>query len=176
MRYTTVIDISEFPVVYRNMNARALYLHMALKSGWHDENRDQLAVSIRQLAAGVGLTVSATRHALAVLAKAQLIRADKEKKVWHVKKWHLDTPPSPRPRKNQAAAAAQAGDIGAQWDEQVRQWQDAVMKAVREMSREELQEWLCELEQGHSKRHHGAWLKPNERHIEWLKGIIKKKE
>lgn len=96
MRYTTIIDISEIPDIYRNINARLLYLHMCLRAGYHDDDRDICTCSIRSLAADCGLTFSATRHALAVLARAALI--EKFGNAWKVKKFLLSTPISARPR------------------------------------------------------------------------------
>lgn len=99
MRYTTLIDISELPSVYRNVNARLLYVHMALKAGYHDDDRDVLETSIRILAAQTGLTISAVRHALHVLEGVQLIR--KEGSAWIVKKWLPMQTTSPRPKATQ---------------------------------------------------------------------------
>ena len=85
MRYTTLIDISEIPALYRNVNARLLYLHLVLIAGYHDDDRDLADISIRRLAIDTGLTVSATRHALRMLQDAKLLsRADG---LWLVKKW-----------------------------------------------------------------------------------------
>lgn len=94
MRYTTVIDITEVPQVYRNPNARLVYLHLALKSGYHDDDRDLTDISIRRLAAAVGLTTSATRHAIAQLQTARLV--DRQGPVWHVKKWVVESNITPR--------------------------------------------------------------------------------
>lgn len=88
MRYTTIIDISEFPLLYRNPNIRLLYLHLCLKSGYHDYDRDILDISIRQLASDVGLTLSATRHALHILKTSSLISM--EGSTIRVKKWLMD--------------------------------------------------------------------------------------
>lgn len=99
MRYTTLIDISELPSVYRNINARLLYLHMSLRAGYHDDDRDVLETSIRILAAQTGLTISAVRHALRVLEGVQLIR--KEGSAWIIKKWLPMQTTSPRPRATQ---------------------------------------------------------------------------
>lgn len=85
MRYTTVIDISEVQEIYRNPAARLIYLHMSLRAGYHDVDRDLVTISIRRLSADVGVTVSAVRHALRQLERAQLIQ--KEGNVWRVKKW-----------------------------------------------------------------------------------------
>lgn len=85
MRYTTVIDISEIPEVYRNATARLVYLHLALKAGYHDNDRDLAAVSIRRLAMDVDVSVSAARHAIRQLEKAGLLKRDGSFLV--VKKW-----------------------------------------------------------------------------------------
>lgn len=85
MRYTTVIDISELPEVYRNMTARLIYMHMCLKAGYHDSDRDLVTLSIRRVSAEVGVTVSATRHALHLLEKSGLI--SREGQLWRIKKW-----------------------------------------------------------------------------------------
>lgn len=85
MRYTTVIDISEMPEVYRNTTARLIYVHMSLKAGYHDSDRDLVNVSIRRLSADVGVTVSATRHALHLLVRSGLLV--KEGQLWRIKKW-----------------------------------------------------------------------------------------
>lgn len=96
MRYTTIIDLSEYTSLYRNHNVRLVYLHMVLKSGWHDEDRDILDMSIRALAQGVGLSISSVRHALRQLEKSQLIV--RQGNVWSVRKWVLQETPTPRPR------------------------------------------------------------------------------
>lgn len=96
MRYTTIIDISEYPSIYHNPRARLVYLHLALKAGYHEEDRDICLLSIRRLAADVGLTISATRHALAVLERAQLI--ERFGISWRVRKFVLSTPIPPRAR------------------------------------------------------------------------------
>ena len=97
MRYTTIIDIAEIPTIYRNINARLLYVHMALKCGYHDNDRDILDTSIRNLAVSAGLTFSACRHALKVLEAAQLIK--REGDAWIVRKWMPAQTISPRPKK-----------------------------------------------------------------------------
>lgn len=96
MRYTTIIDISEFPTIYKNANARLVYLHLVLKSGYHDNNRDLVQMSLRRIAAEVGLTLSATRHAISQLEKAQLLT--RKDSIWFVSKFVLEKPISPRIR------------------------------------------------------------------------------
>lgn len=94
MRYTTIIDISQAPEVYRNQNVRLVYLHLVLKSGYHDHDRDLVRISIRSLAAQVGLTVAATRHALAVLTKWQLLT--RAGSYYQVRKWVSEQPVTSR--------------------------------------------------------------------------------
>lgn len=173
MRYTTVIDISENPYVYKNANARLLYLHMCLKSGWHDDDRDCLTVSVRKLAADVGITVSACRHALALLQKHKMLT--RTNGVWQLKKWIIDAPPTPRPRKGQVAKATETNKLHEELQKQQAEYQRKLMDAVRVSSREELEAWLAELESGKTLRHHGAQMNANAANIEWLKTIIKNK-
>lgn len=94
MRYTTIIDLSEFPAVYRNKNVRLVYLHLVLKSGYHDNDRDLIDISIRNLAWAVGLSVSATRHALHILELAKMIK--RAGPLWHVRKFVIEQEITPR--------------------------------------------------------------------------------
>lgn len=85
MRYTTIIDIAEFPSIYRNANVRLIYLHLCLKAGYHDNDRDICQTSFRSLAADTGLTVSACRHAVSTLETTGLL--ERKDGLWRVKKW-----------------------------------------------------------------------------------------
>lgn len=85
MRYTTVIDITEMPEIYRNMTARLIYMHLSLRAGYHDSDRDLVTLSIRRVAAEVGVTVSATRHALHLLERSGLLT--REGQTWRIRKW-----------------------------------------------------------------------------------------
>lgn len=108
MRYTTIIDISTSQVLYRSHNIRLVYLHLCLKAGYHDNDRDLVRISIRTLAADVGLTVGAVRHALEQLQKYRMIirRGD----LWQVAKWVNEQPITTRAKtaKQQAAISQQA--------------------------------------------------------------------
>lgn len=108
MRYTTIIDISTSQVLYRSHNIRLVYLHLCLKAGYHDNDRDLVRISIRTLAADVGLTVGAVRHALEQLQKYQMLtrRGD----LWQVAKWVNEQPITTRSKtvKQQAVIAQQA--------------------------------------------------------------------
>ena len=88
MRYTPIIDISENKTLYQNINVRLVYLHLVLKSGYHDYNRDMITISLRQLSTEVGITLGAVRHALDILTKAKMIY--KKDNVYHVRKWIVE--------------------------------------------------------------------------------------
>ena len=105
MRYTTIIDIREFPQIYRNDHAKIVYLHLVLISGYHDEDRDQTPISIRQICYDTGLSLSAVRHSLKVLISAGLL--SRSGITWTVKKFVLDKPISPRIRSEKKRSAAE---------------------------------------------------------------------
>lgn len=179
MRYTTLIDISELPQIYRNVNARLLYLHLVLKSGYHNDDRDLARISLRALASSVGLTLSATRHALHILGEAGLVA--KEGDALRVRKWFVAEPPTPRTQRNTAKASAvglQDGRpqevIDAERAAARQAYQARVLKSVRECSPEELRAWRSELQEGRQLKHHGEYLYPNKANIEWLEQIIER--
>lgn len=171
MRYTTIIDIRENRAIYRNQNARLIYLHLVLASGYHDTDRDIVDISLRALAEQTGITLSATRHALTQLESAGLLERTSDRK-YHVKKWILDEPPTPRPRKAQAATVKSEGQIGKRWESEIEDYRQKVLSAIRASSRDELTEWLQELEEGRRKNHHGVYISPNTANIEWLRKIV----
>lgn len=105
MRYTTIIDIREFPQIYRNDHVKLVYLHLVLISGYHDEDRDQTTISIRQICYNTGLSLSAVRHSLKVLISAGLL--SRSGITWTVKKFILDKPISPRIKSEKRRTAAE---------------------------------------------------------------------
>ena len=104
MRYTTVIDVTEIADVWQNPNITRLYFFMALKCGYHDDDRDILRISLRNLASQASLTLSATRHALKVLETAKLVAHEKE--AWRVTKFVLDKKPTSRTQKTTTTMSA----------------------------------------------------------------------
>lgn len=115
MRYTTLIDITEDAALYRNQHVRLLYLHMALKAGYHPDDLDVVRCSLRGLASAVGLTLSATRHALGQLEAAHLI--ERAEGGFMVKKWLQPAEPAKRGRSvatSEAKAIEQADQERAQ--------------------------------------------------------------
>lgn len=105
MRYTTIIDISGMRSLYQNQNVRLVYLHLVLKSGYHDSDRDLYDCSIRELAWEVGMTVAAVRHALSVLERAGLVQ--REGLLFRVKKWLIEESITPRPKTEKAKKASE---------------------------------------------------------------------
>lgn len=172
MRYTTIIDITEVPGIYRNKNARLVYLHLVLRSGYHDSDRDLIDISIRTLAIAVGLSVSATRHALACLERDKLISRDGTS--WRILKWVVAELPTPRRQPKNAKAAAEANDLGARYEKELEERRQKVYNAVRMCSKEQLETWLKELEEGRSLRHYGATISPSQDNINWLRNVIKR--
>lgn len=170
MRYTTLIDISELPDVYHNKNARLLYMHMVLKSGYHDQDRDLLAMSIRRLASDAGLTLSATRFALAQLEQVGLLK--KEAGSWRVKKWIVQEIPTPRTQKTTDRSSNSMTAQIKKEKEEAERFRQALYKVVRSMNKEQLQAWLQELEEGKSRVHDGVRLQPNLNNRLWLQKVI----
>lgn len=106
MRYTTIIDITEQPDVYRNLAARLLYLHLVLRSGYHDDDRDTIGTSIRRISMDTGITVSAARHALRLLETAGLV--SRKGPRWQVVKWVMTKEITARPKQGARAREAEA--------------------------------------------------------------------
>ena len=104
MRYTTIIDISEYPKLYRNANIRLVYLHLVLKAGYHDIDRDVIDLSPRRIARETGLTYAAVRHAMEVLRTVGLVTMDGT--VQRVRKYVTQLPITPRPKTEAAQTAA----------------------------------------------------------------------
>lgn len=109
MRYTTIIDIREYPALYRNPATRLVYLHLVLVAGYHDHDRDLASTSVRRLAKEVGVTISAVRHALDLLIKYQLLV--KEGPLYKVRKFVVQ---SPITKRAQTARQMKAAEVRAQ--------------------------------------------------------------
>lgn len=117
MRYTTIIDISQTPDLYRSDSVRLLYLHLCMRCGYHDDDKGLVRQSIRAMAADTGLTISAVRHAMRVLEKWSLLKRHRGK--LYVRNWCEEQPittPAKRARKSrqqqqlETAAAIQRED------------------------------------------------------------------
>lgn len=121
MRYTTIIDITEFPALYRNPATRLVYLHLCLRSGYHDYDRDFCSLSIRRIAYETGLTIAAVRNALEQLSKFQMIA--RRGQLTKVRKFIIEQPISRRAKSKKQA------DQDKQRQE--RQQEEAAAAAVR---------------------------------------------
>lgn len=139
MRYTTIIDITEFPDLWRNANASRIYVYMTLRSGYHDDDRDMLRLSLRRLAMETGCSLAATRHALRILEQHKLLQKVGDK--WRVTKFVLEKKPSPRTQKNTASA----DDKTARMMDEQRAAEELALKKryyLQQASVEELSELL----------------------------------
>ena len=96
MRYTTIIDMTATPELYKCVNARLVYLHLCLISGYHDYDRDIAHIGLRTLAEHVGITFSAVRHAVKLLERYHYI--ERNTLGWKVTKWLPSDQPTPRPK------------------------------------------------------------------------------
>ena len=173
MRYTTVIDISEIPRVYKSVSTRILYFHLAIKAGYHEDDRDLISISIRRMASDSGLTVSAVRHALGVLESAGLL-----KRVPHgylVTKWLMPEKVPARPKSSPAQADARTSELLRKADAELEAYRRKVETVVRQCTVEELKEWAQELDQGRSLRHHGVQINANKKNVEWLNQVISRR-
>lgn len=130
MRYTTLIDIRDQPAVYRNINCRLVYMHLALRAGYHDNDRDVCNVSLRQLAREVGITLSACRHALSVLDRAKLVA--RQGTLLIVRKWTIEGPITPRAKTAKQQKQQQAADQAAAIQEQRRRHRQASEEQYRQ--------------------------------------------
>lgn len=136
MRYTTIIDISEFPTLYRSESVRLIYLHLVLRAGYHDHDRDLCGLSLRRIVQETGLTISAVRCSIKRLTAAQLI--ERQGTLWKVKKYLLDQPITPRPKTEAQAKRRQAEDIQEQINEEHRReiaLQDERRKRLRQQGK-----------------------------------------
>ena len=129
MRYTTIIDITEYPVVYKNHNVQLVYLYLCLKSGYHDHDRDLIEISIRGLAANVRLSIAATRHALDVLQRYKLL--SRQGSLWLVKKWVVQESISARPKTARQQRAAE-NEARRQMEREAAERQEQVERIKRE--------------------------------------------
>lgn len=138
MRYTTILDIREFPSVWRSVAARQLYVYMCLAAGYEDYNRDELRESIRQLADHSGLTLSACRHALELLQKSRLVV--RREKLWKVAKWIQAPTISPRElNKRMSKQQAQEQAIAREREEKNREREAAI--AAQKAGAVSYEEW-----------------------------------
>lgn len=125
MRYTTIIDVSEMAWYNTNVNARLVYLHLALRAGYHEDNQDLVYTSLRRLAMELHLSVSATRYALATLRASGLVTP--EGKALRVAKFVQPIIAAKRAAKQLVATTKEAESLG----EAKRRIQDELSKLRR---------------------------------------------
>lgn len=135
MRYTTIIDITDIPQVYNNINATRIYLHLCLTCGFTADDLDTIRISYRQLAAQLSMTLSAVRHSLSLLIRYHLITI--EDNIITVRKYLPKAEYKDRPKTQQEYK-----------DEQYRK----KVKADFEMSMEEAKNFEEEQENENQRR------------------------
>lgn len=167
-----MIDITDIPSVYRNINARLLYWHLCCIAGYHDDDRDVITKSTRHIALDVGISYSAFQHAIKQLEHAGLVSRQNKKLM--VRKWIAAEVPTPRRQAPKGTDKEYLNKLKEQEEQQIKEWQQKVIKAVRSSTKEELITWLDELKNGRERRHNGASLRPTERNIQWLESVIKR--
>lgn len=129
MRYTTIIDISTIPQVYGNITTRCLYFHMCLKCGYTDEDRDLYTTSLRNTANELGVTLSALRNSLSILAKVGLIEPCKN--GYKVKKYLTKVSITPRAKTEAEEKKREAKAVEIEEQEKRRQEYDDNVKRIR---------------------------------------------
>lgn len=174
MRYTTIIDISEMRAIWTNHNTTRLYLYLCLKCGYRDDDRDQIDASLHRMEADTGLTFSAVRNAIRQLTKAGLLTREDEH--WRVKKWHMQAAASPRPRQKQAKEASAAADMVRLQEQQREEHRRAIAAAVQACTAEELRDWIAELKENRSLRHHGTYMPATKAMIAWAEEQLEHKQ
>lgn len=167
-----MIDITDIPSVYRNINARLLYWHLCCIAGYHDDDRDVITKSTRRIAQDVGISYSAFQHAIQQLEHAGLVSRSEKKLM--VRKWIAAEVPTPRRQAPKGTDTASITKLMDRQEEEIKQWQQKVIAAVRSSSKEELITWLDELKNGRERRHNGVSMRPTERNIVWLTQVIKR--
>jgi len=127
------------------MNVRLLYIHLVLKAGYHDDDRDVVSLSLRSMAADTGLSFSATRHAIKVLQKYNLATIVNGRLT--VRKWVSPAPISKRPTGKGVGTITQQSaeptrptedEWRIQRGESLRRMVDAVTKNPRSLMRQAL--------------------------------------
>lgn len=73
MRYTTILDIRDWGMLYKSKNLRLIWLHLTLSASHEGASKGYYIGTQRQLAEDVGMTPGECRHALNLLEKAGLI-------------------------------------------------------------------------------------------------------
>lgn len=162
------------PDLYRNLNTRAVYLHLVLKSGYHDEDRDKSKLSIRRLAAETGLTVSAVRNAFQQLEKAAMIERSSDGTTT-VRKWILEPKPTARTKATTSVGGSDYDKRMEEYERERKERLNVLLQVLEDMSLDDVKQWQKELSEGTSRRHHGQQINATTDNVKWLQKWIDKK-
>lgn len=104
MRYTTILDLRDLPILYKNANVVRVYYHLVLIAGYEDRNKDWARISFRRLAAEMDITLSAAIHAIKMLERYKIIT--RKQGYIYVRKWLPE--PTITKRQNQNVGSVDA--------------------------------------------------------------------
>lgn len=151
MRYTTVIDLTEFPELWQNPNVVRLYYFLAMKCGYHDDDRDVIHISLRILAGQTNLTLSAVRHALKVLRLNGLVVVEND--CFRVLKFVLERKVTSRTQKNTSATFSVVSDEmrmqEMKREEDKRKYEESIKKKnefIKSLTLDELANVIAKIE------------------------------
>lgn len=150
MRYTTIIDITDIPQVYNNINATRVYLHLCLTCGYTADDMDTLRISYRQLSAHLNMTLSAVRYSLSLLLRYHLITI--EDNIITVRKYLPKAEYKDRPKTQQEFK-------DSQYRKKVKEEFEQSMKEAKNFEAEEEQEQQRRQQQVEAFRQHYRAMK-----------------
>lgn len=179
MRYTTIIDISEYRDLYRNIHVRLVYLHMCLKAGYHDSDRDWVKVSVRSLAADVGISVGAVRHALQQLVKYKLIAP--KSGLYYVRKFIVEQPITARAATAKQAKQQRSVQARADEQQQLDKQLDQQRRQRKQLEQQGKSPWMAYYEYKQQQAAAGdqeaaQWVAANKAEYERQRQVIANKE
>lgn len=168
-----MIDITEYPQVWRSESATRLYVLLTLKCGYHDDDRDQIRLSLHTMEAETGLTFSAVRHAIKTLMKAGLLV--KEENGFRVVKWCAEKKITERSRKTGSAVTEESQAAVREAEQNRERLRRSRAEAIQRCSAEQLRTWIEEIESGSQKRHFNVLIPKSDDWLNYMKNQLKHK-
>lgn len=173
MRFTTLIDITEYPQIWKSQSATRLYILLTLKCGYHDDDRDLIRLSLHTMEAEAGLSFSAVRHALKILMKAGLLV--KENDGFRVTKWCAEKKITERSKKTGTAVTEESQAAVREAEQNRERLRRNRAEAISRCSAEQLRTWINEIESGTQKRHFGVLIPKSDDWLNYMKTQLEQK-
>jgi hypothetical protein len=84
--------------------------------------------------------------------------------------------PTPRPTQKEARrnASANAGDMAERAEREAKDYERKVLAAIRSCTKEQLQQWADELDEGMRVKHCGVTIAPTIDNAKWFRETIAK--